>query len=444
MLSKILYNLFLFLYSVGIRVAALANPKARKWINGRRNIFATLHTQLSGVSLSAEPAGPKPVWMHCASLGEFEQGRPLLEELKRKDPTIKIVLTFFSPSGYEVMKNYKGVDYVFYLPMDSKANAKRFLDALNPAMVLWVKYEYWFYYLSVLKQRNIPTLLVSGIFRKNQPFFRWYGKIWKQMLECFTHFFVQNAASKHLLSTLGFIENVTLNGDTRFDRVLEIAEHFTPVAGIEEFCGDSPVIVAGSTWEEDEIELLHFVNVHKHVKFIIAPHEVDKTNLKDVKDEFPNSICYSELIGKPLEGSFEQATNKPQNIVTDHATPNVLIIDNIGMLSRLYKYATVTYIGGGYGADGVHNVLEAAVYGKPVVFGPVYEKFYEAVGLVEAGGAIPVDGGPVKLESIINNLLNNEVERKKTGEAAKKFVYENAGASKKIIQFIQEKRLLTN
>jgi 3-deoxy-D-manno-octulosonic-acid transferase len=423
MLSKSLYNLFLFLYSCGIRVVAIANPKARKWILGRRNIFDTINEQRS-------TSNEQPIWMHCASLGEFEQGRPLLEALRSQNPKVKIVLTFFSPSGYEVMKDYRGVDHVFYLPMDSPVNAKKFLDAVNPSLVLWVKYEYWFYYLAEIKKRKIPVLLVSGIFRKKQPFFKWYGEIWRKMLESFTHFFVQNTESRELLATLGFTENVSLNGDTRFDRVLEIADHFTAVPGIAEFCGDSQVIVAGSTWEEDEIELLHFVNVHKQVKFIIAPHEIDKANLKDVKEEFPDSIFYSEL-------NNEQRT-------TDSGQPNVLIIDNIGMLSRLYKYATVAYVGGGYGADGVHNVLEAAVYSKPVVFGPVYEKFDEATGLINAGGAVSIDGGPVKLENILNNLLQNEAARKKMGEAAQQFVNENAGASKKIIQFIQEKRLLTS
>ena len=429
MLSKFLYNLFLFLYSCGIRVAALANPKAKKWLSGRKDIFATINSRLLTYD-------SKLIWMHCASLGEFEQGRPLLEELKMQYPQQKIVLTFFSPSGYEVMKDYKGADHIFYLPMDSEANAKKFLDAVNPELVLWVKYEYWFYYLSEIKQRNIPTILVSGIFRKNQPFFKWYGAIWKQMLDSFTHFFVQNEESQQLLNTLGFTKNVTMNGDTRFDRVLEIAKHFTPVAGIEKFCGNSPVIVAGSTWEEDEIELLHFVNVHKNVKFIIAPHEIDKINLKDVKDEFPDSIFYSELDNR------QRTTDNPQGPGGEQ--PNVLIIDNIGMLSRLYKYATVTYIGGGYGADGVHNVLEAAVYGKPVVFGPVYEKFYEAIGLVNSGGAISIDGGPVKLETVLNGLLHDETERRRRGEAAAQFVRDNAGASKKILQYIQEKRLLTS
>ena len=426
MVSKSLYNFFLLLYSCGIRVVAIANPKARKWIIGRRNIFATINQQLS-------TNNEQPIWMHCASLGEFEQGRPLLEAFKAANPAQKTVLTFFSPSGYEVMKDYKGVDHVFYLPMDSIVNAKKFLDAVNPSLVLWVKYEYWYYYLSALKNRNIPTLLVSGIFRPNQPFFKWYGDIWRKMLQSFTHFFVQNNESKELLATLGFKENVILNGDTRFDRVLEIADHFTAVAGIEAFCGDSAVVVAGSTWEEDEIELLHFVNVHKSVKFIIAPHEIDKANLKDVKEEFPHSLLYSEL-----QSEQQTATNDQRS------TPNVLIIDNIGTLSRLYKYATVAYVGGGYGADGVHNVLEAAVYGKCVVFGPVYEKFDEATGLVNAGGAVSIDGGPVKLEAVLNRLLNDAEERNRKGKAAKQFVYDNAGASKKIIQFIQEKRLLTS
>lgn len=429
MLSKFLYNLFLFLYSVGIRIASAWNPKAKKWGDGRKNIFATINSQLV-------TPNSQLIWMHCASLGEFEQGRPLLEELKSNASTgsaskVKIVLTFFSPSGYEVMKDYKGADHVFYLPMDSAVNAKKFLDAVQPSLVLWVKYEYWFYYLSEIKQRNIPAILVSGIFRPNQPFFKWYGSIWRKMLQTFTHFFVQNEESKSLLLKLGFKDNISINGDTRFDRVLEIAKNFKPVPYIDAFCGNSHVIVAGSTWEEDEIELLHFVNVHKEIKFIIAPHEIDKLNLKDVKDEFPNSIFYSDL--------STVASAKVDN--EQRHFPNVLIIDNIGMLSRLYNYATVTYIGGGFGADGVHNVLEAAVYGKPVVFGPVYEKFDEATGLVKADGGISIDG-PVNLEAVLNNLLNDEAERKRRGEAARLYVQENAGASKKIIQFIQEKHFL--
>jgi len=430
--GKLLYNLFLFLYSCGIRLASLWNPKAKKWIKGRRHIFDTINAQLPTSNVQV-------VWMHCASLGEFEQGRPLLEDLRKLKGNLKIVLTFFSPSGYEVMKDYPGADCVFYLPMDSKKNARKFLDAINPVLVLWVKYEYWFYYLNEIKQRNIPAILISGIFRSEQPFFKWYGNFWKKILECFSHFFVQNEESKQLLENIGFSQNITINGDTRFDRVLQIAENFTPVAGIEKFCGNHPVIVAGSTWEEDEIELLHFVNVHKHIQFIIAPHEIDTVNLKDVKDEFPNSMYYSDWLQSQETEKLHAATS-----VDPMPVPHVLIIDNIGTLSRLYRYATLAYVGGGYGADGVHNVLEAAVYGKPVVFGPVYEKFDEAIGLVNSGGGLSIDGGPVKLENVINRLLANEQERKTRGESAREFVYQNAGASKKIVAYIQEKRLLTS
>lgn len=422
-MSKFLYDTFLFLYSVGIRVASFWSPKAKKWLEGRKNIFPSINSKFIPPKAGQNS---KLLWMHCASLGEFEQGRPLLEELKSQNSEVKIVLTFFSPSGYEVMKDYKGADHVFYLPMDSPVNAKRFLDILKPSLVLWVKYEYWFYYLQELHRRNIPTVLVSGIFRQNQPFFTWYGAIWRKMLGSFTHFFVQNEESKDLLKTIGFTSNVSVNGDTRFDRVLEIANTFEPLPLIEEFCGDSKVIVAGSTWEEDEIELLHFVKAHPEIKFIIAPHEIDEENLNDVKQEFKNSIFLSGL-----------ASNDQR------PTSNVLIIDNIGMLSRLYKYATIAYVGGGFGDDGVHNVLEAAVYGKPVVFGPVYEKYEEATGLVNEEGGISING-PLKLEGVLNALLNDEGERKRRGAAAKNYVLAHAGASQKIIRFIQENRLLTS
>lgn len=426
MLSKLLYDLFLVLYSASIRIASSWNSKAKKWVDGRKNIIETIRHQLL-----SSPNG-NVVWMHCSSLGEFEQGRPLLEELRTLNPGSEIVLTFFSPSGYEVMKDYKGADHIFYLPMDSPSNATKFLDAVQPSLVLWVKYEYWFYYLEELKQRKIPTILVSGIFRKNQPFFKWYGVIWKKMLRSFSHFFVQNEESKELLASLGFKDNVSITGDTRFDRVLEIAEKFQPVPFIEEFCGSSKVIVAGSTWEEDEIELLHFVKANPGIKFIIAPHEINEENLNDVKEEFTGSVFYSAL-----KKNYQQTNDQPP------PTTNVLIIDNIGMLSRLYKYADVTYVGGGFGEDGVHNVLEAAVYGKPVVFGPVFEKFYEAIGLVNSEGGISISG-PIGLEAVLNELLNNEPDRMRRGEAARKYVFANAGATRKIMQFIQEKRLLTN
>lgn len=422
-MSKILYNLFIVLYSIAVRLAAAWNGKAAKWVSGRTQIFIKISDAL-------QSSNDKRIWMHCASLGEFEQGRPLLEDLKKEYPNYKIVLTFFSPSGYEIMKDYKGADYIFYLPMDTANNAKQFLDLVNPVLVLWVKYEYWYYYLKELKKRNVPTLLVSGIFRDNQPFFKWYGNIWKQMLQTFTHFFVQNETSVQLLSSIGITKNVSINGDTRFDRVIQIANNFTDVPFVNEFCDGHKTLVAGSTWEEDEIELLHFVHTHSNLKFIIAPHEINSDNLSDVKDEFPKSIYYSEW------AAACQQNNQPGNY-------NILIIDNVGMLSRLYKYAHVTYVGGGFGADGIHNVLEAAVYGKPVVHGPVFEKFVEAVGLLNAGGSIQIDG-PVKLDVVLKKIFEDDAACYKMGDAAKKYVLENAGASKRITGYIQKKRLLTN
>ena len=416
------------MYSIAIRIASIWNPKAKKWRQGRKGLFASIYSEF-------RIPDSKLLWMHCASLGEFEQGRPLLEAIRNKNPGLKILLTFFSPSGYEATKDYKGVDHIFYLPMDSPSNAARFIDAIKPSLVLWVKYEYWFYYLDELKRRSIPLILVSGIFRKNQPFFRWYGGIWKKMLHCFTHFFVQNEASKTLLESINVNQGITINGDTRFDRVIEIANNFQPIPLIDEFCANAKVIVAGSTWEEDEVELLHYVKMNPQIKFILAPHEIHAENLASVKKEFPNSIFYSELEkSSTFNLILSGAEGQPSNI---------LIIDNIGMLSRLYKYATIAYVGGGFGTDGVHNVLEAAVYGKPVVFGPEYEKYEEAIGLLEAGGGESISD-PLELEKLMNDLLDSETIRIQKGTAAKDFVYSNAGASEKIMNYIQEKRLLTS
>ena len=415
-MGTIFYTIFLHLYVIAIKLLAIGNPKARLWLSGRKEFPVVSFTQNESA---------KTVWMHCASLGEFEQGRPVLEALKKNYPDVKIVLTFFSPSGYEVQKNYTGADDIFYLPIDSKANAAKLIKAINPSLVLWVKYEYWFYYLEELKLQGIALLLVSGIFRPGQPFFKWYGKIWKNILPAFTHFFVQDEDSKNLLAGIGIENNVTVTGDTRFDRVIEIAEKFEPLFLIEQFCGENKVIVAGSTWEEDETELIHYVRANPHIKFIIAPHEIDEQNLKDVQKEFAGSILYSDLV-----------LNQP-------VTSNVLIIDNIGMLSRLYRYADITYVGGGFGDDGVHNVLEPAVYGKPVIYGPEFEKFIEAIELTACGGGTSI-ASALELEKVLTEFWNDELLLKSSGESAKNYVYSNSGATKKIIAFIQEKRLLIN
>ena len=276
------YNLFLLLYRLGMRVIAPWNPKAKQWLAGRKDFFEKLR-------FSIGKTGNPVIWMHCASLGEFEQGRPLLEAVKANYPGYRILLTFFSPSGYEVKKNYEGADYIFYLPMDSRRNAEKMLEIVKPALVLWVKYEYWYYFLTAIKERNIPLLLISGIFRGDQPFFKSYGSLHRKMLSCFTHFFVQTNESKSLLGSIGITEQASVSGDTRFDRVVQIADSFSSLPLIEEFCGSFPVVVAGSTWPDDEEELDHYANTHPHIRFILAPHEIYEEHLKEKKKKCTSS-----------------------------------------------------------------------------------------------------------------------------------------------------------
>jgi 3-deoxy-D-manno-octulosonic-acid transferase len=415
--GKTLYSIFVRLYPFAIRLVSPFNEKARLWEKGRKDIFLRLQQALA--------ASGKLIWMHCASLGEFEQGRPVLEKLTAVDSDIKVLLTFFSPSGYEVRKNYKGADYVFYLPIDSADNARRFFDIVKPVLILFVKYEFWHYYLTEAKKRNIPLFLISAIFRKNQPFFSTYGKFHRHMLACFTHFFVQNEESVALLQSIGIVKNVSLSGDTRFDRVIEIAENFEPISVIEAFCAGSDVIVAGSTWTEDDKELAHYANSKSNVKFIIAPHNIIKDRLEECRRLYRHSVLFSSLtLAKPA---------------TD---VNTVVIDNIGMLGRLYKYATVAYIGGGFGEDGVHNVLEAAVYGRPVVFGPEYDKFLEAIELIDADGATSVDNA-LELENTFDRLLKKDEGYQEKCNSSLNYVYSKRGATDKIIGFIYENRLLT-
>jgi 3-deoxy-D-manno-octulosonic-acid transferase len=427
-MSIIFYHVFLLLYRTGIRLISPWNRKAKLWLEGRRGLFERMRAELA---TAAGKTGPV-IWMHCASLGEFEQGRPVLEALRRQSPGCRIVLSFFSPSGYTTRKDYKGADHIFYLPLDSSRNARLFVDLVKPDIVLWVKYDYWYYFLAELKKRGIPTLLISGIFREDQPFFKWYGRLHRFMLECFTHLFVQTDASRLLLRRLRLTENVSVSGDTRFDRVIEIAEGGESLPLVEAFCNGREVIVAGSTWEEDEEELDHFANTHPDLRFIVAPHEISEPRLLEVEGLFRHSVRYSVLArggGAPVRGQV--------------AWPeaNVLIIDNIGMLSRLYRYATITYVGGGFGDDGVHNVLEAAVYGKPVVFGPVIEKYIEAVELTECGGGLIIDSA-LEAEKVFNRLLQNAEELKETGAASSRYVHSKKGATQKIVRYILENHLL--
>jgi 3-deoxy-D-manno-octulosonic-acid transferase len=418
LLTVFFYNIFLLLFRLGISITSLWDNKARLRKKGTKNIFDHILSEISTYNADI-------IWIHCASLGEFEQGRPVLERLKAEFPNSNFLITFFSPSGYEVRKDYEGAAWIFYLPMDSPPNAKEFLDIINPLLVVFIKYDYWYYYLTECKKRNIPLLMVSAVFRKTQPFFKWYGGLYRKMLSCFTHLFVQDEESKKLLTTIG-IENCTVSGDTRFDRVVQIAENFEPIPVIERFIGNSKCIVAGSTWKEDE-ELLAsvFYKINADLKLIIAPHEIAREHLDDLKKLF-QSTRFSELTG-----------NKEQ------LADRVLIIDNIGMLSRLYKYGDINYVGGGFTRDGIHNVLEAAVYGKPVIFGSNYKKYKEAIELVTSGGAKSITNKD-ELTQAVASLLTNEDEYRKRSEKAKQYVFSNTGATEKILHYVQENRLLTS
>ena len=416
-----LYRIFIGIYPIAAWILGFVNPKAKQWHTGRKEILTQIAAALA--------ANTKPIiWMHCASLGEFEQGRPVLEGLQKQYPNYSILLTFFSPSGYEVHKNYAGADYIFYLPMDSAGNASKFLKITNPSIAVFVKYEFWHYYLTQLKKLQIPTILIAGIFRKDQLFFKWYGSFYKKLLSCFTAFFVQDKNSQSLLQSIGINNEVYIGGDTRFDRVIEIAEAFAPIDPIAHFCNNSLVLVAGSTWFQDDETIAHFEKTNPNIKFIIAPHDITNQRLQNCLSLYKNAVLFSDYV--------KGFNTVPQNV-------NKLIIDNVGMLSKLYHYATITFIGGGFGADGIHNCLEAAVHYKPVLFGPVYDKYIEASGLVDAGGAISIEDA-LEFEAVANKLFSTEADRIKMGQHAGDFVHAHKGASAKIIHYIQENRLLTS
>ncbi len=411
------YNIFRVVYKTAISLAANWNPKARKWVDGRKNWQQEL-----AANWKVEP-GESVVWMHCASLGEFEQGRSIIEEIKIQYPNSKILLTFFSPSGYEVRKNYAGADHVMYLPFDSAKNAALFLDIIKPKLAIFVKYEFWHYYLSELNNRKIETILVSGIFRPSQAFFKWWGSFNRNMLQNFSHLFVQNEASKDLLDGIRLGNKTTVAGDTSFDRVITAAEQWKPIEQVDAFCGTDSIIVAGSTWAEDETILATFINDHwKNQKLIIAPHEIKPENINRLKTLFPNSISFSEL-----------STHNSQPV-----THNCLIIDNIGYLSRLYKYASVCYVGGGFNKSGHHNILEAAVYGKPVITGPNFEKFKESMDLKKFGGSFTITNA-TELKEV---MLKMDISA--AGIIAENYVKGNAGSTAAILNWLHEKRLFTN
>lgn len=420
-MGLIFYNLFLLAFKAGIRIAALFHPKARKWVKGRRQIFERLEAAIT--------PGQQVIWMHCASLGEFEQGRPLLEALREQYPSCRLLLTFFSPSGYEIRKNYPGADWVFYLPMDGPRNARRFLEIVKPSLVIFVKYEFWFYYLKKVKYRNIPLILVSALFWEKMSFFKWYGAMQRKMLSRFDQLFVQDANSLQLLQHIGLGPITTISGDTRFDRVSAIARQAAAVPVVEQFTSGRPALIAGSTWPEDEALLQQVLQQLSatNIRLVIAPHDIGENRIAAIEKLFPQSIRYSEAVKK----NGEPVSDVP-----------VLIVDNIGLLSSIYRYGMACYIGGGFG-KGIHNTLEAAVYGKPLLFGPVFHKFKEAKDLIAAGAAFSITE-PAQATALLQQWIQAPQSSTQAGMAAQHYVQTNTGATRKILRFIQEKRLLTS
>lgn len=407
-MTLLFYKTGIFFYSLLIRMASVFNTKARQFVRGRKNWKEILSEKVD--------RDARHIWFHCASLGEFEQGRPVMEEIKNRFPEYKIILTFFSPSGYEVRKNYNLADIVIYLPVDTKKNAQAFVEIVNPEKVFFVKYEFWYYYISELKRKNIPLYIISAIFRENQHFFKntpW-GKWYRKMLFRVEHLFVQNDTSARLLASVG-IRNYSVSGDTRFDRVAAIAEGSKNIPVVEKFRANQPLVVAGSTWKPDEELLAAFINQNPEIKFIIAPHEVSAANMNRLIQLLKNSSVLFSTIKEPEAGRYQ-----------------TLIIDSVGILSSLYRYGSFAYIGGGFGV-GIHNILEAATFGLPVVFGPNYKKFKEAVDLKSLGGAFPIADFD-ELEAVFNSLLHSPSELEKASLMNKKYVAKNVGSTKLIIK----------
>lgn len=400
------YYIGIHIYGFLISLASLFSAKAKKRLIGQQQVFSLLEKSLLNND------GASCVWFHAASLGEFEQGRPVIEALKKVQPTCKILLTFFSPSGYEVRKNYNGADIVCYLPLDTPRNAKRFIDLVNPSKIIFIKYEFWPNFLSYCKKRKIPTYVISATFRKSQLFFKWYGWGYAKMLKSFESLFVQDENSKELLKRID-IQNVVVAGDTRFDRVLEIAETRKNLPLIEVFKDNKQLIVVGSSWPKDEELIYQYIQYNEQVKLIIAPHVLSVDHLHEIESKIGVSIHrYSSAKNDELK------------------TARCLLIDNMGMLSSIYSYADIAYIGGGFGV-GIHNVLEAAVYNIPVVFGPNYQRFNEAKELLILGGGFSVSDYSELLSSFDWLLVHKDA-----GQIAGDYVRQRKGATEKIVQGI--------
>ena len=396
---KCLYNIAMHCYRIGVGLVSPWNKKAKLWCEGRRNLFERLRQSLDPTA--------QIIWVHVASLGEFEQGRPIIEQIKADHPEYKILLTFYSPSGYEIRKNYQGADYIFYLPLDTPLNARRFLDIVNPKVAVFVKYEYWINMLSQLRARAIRTFIVSAIFRKDSIFFRSYGSMWRRALDTFETIFVQDEASKQLLSTIGK-ENVVVAGDTRFDRVAQIAAAAKKIDSIEQFKGQSRLFVAGSTWGPDEDLLVALANDNPTIKFIIAPHEMSEERMSKIESSAKGgAVRYTAYDGT--------------------ADCQILILNTMGMLSSVYGYADFSYIGGGFGV-GIHNTLEAATFGLPIAFGPNYHKFKEARDMIALGAATSITDYQ-QLSAWFAPLRDNSDHLSAVSSISKEYTAKNQGAT---------------
>lgn len=409
----ILYQISIFLYFLGAAVISPFNKKAALFVKGRRGLIERIRNGVNG-------QGPV-IWFHCASVGEFEQARPLIEKYKNGGGDCKILLTFFSPSGYQLRKNYKYADWVFYLPIDTPSNAGMFLDAVNPSAAIFVKYEFWYNYLLQLKSRDIPTYIVSAIFRPSQPFFKWYGGIFRKMLTQYTTLFVQNDFSKNLLNGIG-VDNVVVSGDTRFDRVSAVLkENSRDNEILKCFIGQNKTLICGSTWEKDEIMISRSLSNFPKLKIVLVPHEVNLGHISKIEQMFSpyKTVRYSSC------------TSANESLVD----AQVLIVDCVGLLSSLYKYGQIAYIGGGFGV-GIHNILEAATYGRSVLFGPNYSRFQEACDLIDLGGAFCCKNTK-QFTKILSSLLEDPSKCEKAAQISKEYVSEHLGATDRVISNIE-------
>ncbi len=413
MMQFFIYNLLINFVSIVLQILSFFNPKLKLFVNGRKNVFSKIKSKIN--------SNDKTIWFHAASLGEYEQGIPVIETIKIKFPNHKIIITFFSPSGYEVKKNNTLADLTIYLPLDTKFNAKKFLKLAHPQIAFFIKYEYWPNYLNELKKLDIKTYLISGIFRENQAFFKWYGRFYRNALYTFDYFFVQNESSKNLLQKIGF-NNIIVSGDTRFDRVIAILNQNNTLDFIEQFKNNQTTIVVGSSWPKDENLIVKYINEStQNLKFIIAPHTINKQQIQELK----NSILSKVVL-------FSEKENQ------DLATYKVFIIDTVGILTKIYSYASIAYVGGGFGNPGVHNILEPATFSIPIVIGPNFSHFAEATALVNQKGCISISNQE-ELTDALNLLINNDDEREEKGHICATFVQMNKGATNKILNQIEHK-----